>query len=287
VNANPSLVQVLSDWSFSPSVVVGVLLVVTIYLLGLRELSNRGRLRRTVRPRNEVYFALGMLAVMVALMSPIDALSNQLFAVHMVQHFLLLMVAPPLLLLGKPIPVLVVGAPRSLTRWVARRHARVAWFRGLTRLLTSPFVAWPLFVGTMLAWHFPVFFDAALQNDSMHVLEHLCFLTTGILFWWVVIQPYPGKPHLAYGWRFLYVLLAMVPESALGFWIILAGSPIYSFYTPLPRLWAISVLDDQALAGNIMMIGGDAVLAITLIWLGVGMMARLEEIEIARFAESN
>ena len=137
----------------------------------------------------------------------------------------------------------------------------------------------------MLAWHIPNLFDAALQDENIHVLEHACFFVAAIPFWWVILQPYPGRPRLSYAWRFLYVLLATIPESALGFIIILAGSPVYTYYTQVPRLWGMSVLDDQMLAGNIMMDGGDAVLGIALVWLFVHMMARLEQIEIARFAE--
>ena len=285
MDTSPSFGAVAGDWTLTPSIVLGLGLAALIYVLGLRELRRRGRLRRTVAPRHELYFLLGLMAIAAALLSPIDSLSDRLFAVHMLQHFLLLMVAPPLLLLGKPIPVLVVGAPRGLTRWLARRHARVAWFRALTRALVSPFVAWPLFVGTMLAWHIPIFFDSALENETVHVLEHLCFLAAGMLFWWVIVQPYPGKPRLGYGWRLDYVLLATIPESALGFIIILASSPVYPFYTRVPRLWGLSPMDDQAIAGNIMMDGGDAVLVLAMIWLFVHMMNRLEALELARFAE--
>lgn len=287
MTANPSLVTVLQQWTFTPSIVAGTVLAAVIYVRGVRTLQRRGRLRRSVTIWNELYFALGLLAVVAALLSPIDSLSNQLLSVHMVQHFLLLMVGPPLLLMGKPIPVLVVGTPRGLVRWIALRHARVAWFRLLTGVLTSPIFAWPLFSFTMLAWHVPFLFDAALQDENVHVLEHACFFITAIPFWWVILQPYPGRTQLSYAWRFLYVLFAMIPDSVLGFILILSGSPIYAYYTHVPRLWGMSVTDDQLLAGNIMMDGGDAVLGIALLWLFIHMMARLEQIELARFAETD
>jgi cytochrome c oxidase assembly factor CtaG len=284
MTVNPSLVTVLQEWTLTPSVVAGVLLAAVIYVRGLLTLRARGRLRRTVTVWHELLFFLGLLAIVTALLSPVDSLSNDLLYVHMVQHFLLLMVAPPLLLMGKPIPVLFVGAPRGLVRWIAVRHAHVGWFRVLVRTLTSPFFAWPLFIATMLAWHIPYLFDAALQNENIHVLEHFCFFITALPFWWVILQPYPGKPHLSYAWRFLFVLLAMIPDAALGFTLILSGTPIYNYYTHVPRFWDMSVLDDQALAGNIMMDAGDAVLGIALLWLFIHMMARIEEIELARFA---
>jgi cytochrome c oxidase assembly factor CtaG len=230
------------------------------------------------------YFLLGLLAIVLALESPIDPLSNLLLSAHMVQHLLLLLIAPPLLLLGKPIPVLLVGAPHGLAQWLGRSHARTPWFRGLTRTLTHPLVAWPVFVGVMLTWHLPVLYDAALRNAGVHLLEHLCFLLAGVLFWWVVIQPLPGAPGVAHGWRLLYVFAAMVPGTALGAIFVFASASVYPFYAALPRLWGIPILNDQGLAGGIMMAGGDSILATAAIPLFVGAMARLEQIEQARFA---
>ncbi|HVA92011.1 MAG TPA: cytochrome c oxidase assembly protein [Chloroflexota bacterium] len=286
MSTNPSLFSLLTAWSFDPNVVLGVVVTALIYGAGLRELSRRGRLRRSVASRHVVFFSLGLAAVVLALESPIDGLSDRLLYAHMIQHLLLLLIAPPLLLLGKPIPVLVVGAPRPLVRWLARGHARTPWFRGVVRLLTSPWFAWPAYVGNMLAWHLPSAYDAALRNDGVHHLEHLCFLISGILFWWVIIQPYPGRPRLAYGWRVLFILLAMAPDTALGMLFILDANPLYPFYAALPRMWGISVLDDQALAGNLMMIGGDVVMICAAIPLFAGMMERLEQMELARFARA-
>jgi putative membrane protein len=110
--------------SFEPSVVLGLVIVAAIYVAGLCELARRGRPWRTVTHRHAVSFMLGLLAVLLALLSPIDTFAGRLFALHMLQHLLLLMVAPPLLLLGNPLPALLVGAPRGLVRRVARVHAR-------------------------------------------------------------------------------------------------------------------------------------------------------------------
>lgn len=287
MSSNPSLSTVLAAWSLDLNVVLGVALTALIYLAGLRELSRRGRLRRSVGPHHVLLFALGLLSIVLALESPVDVLSSRLLTAHMVQHMLLLFLAPPLLLLGKPIPVLVVGAPRPIVRWLARGHARRGWFRGLTRLLTTPYFAWLAFIGNMLIWHLPACYDAALRNDGVHHLEHLCFLVTGIMFWWVIVQPYPGRPRLAHGWRVLYILVSMVPGTALGMLFIFAGSSIYPFYAALPRMWDMSVVTDQSFAGTIMMVVGDFILICAAIPLFAGMMERLEEMELARFARSH
>jgi cytochrome c oxidase assembly factor CtaG len=282
--ADPSAAAVLTDWAFDPTIVLAVALAAAVYAAGYRDLAHRGRRGQTVARRHAAYFGLGLLAIVLALVSPVDALSGRLLSMHMVQHLLLLMVAPPLLLLGRPIPVLVVGAPRPLARWLARSHARTPWFRGVTSLLTRPFVAWPIFFAVLLTWHLPALYDAALRDPGVHLLEHLSFLTAGILFWWVVVQPQPGRTRLAHGWRLLYVLAAMLPGSVLGLLFIVTGTPLYPFYAGLARLWGISVLDDQSLAGTIMLVGEDGVLACAMIPLFAGMMDRLEQIEMARFA---
>ncbi|MGH2344245.1 MAG: cytochrome c oxidase assembly protein [Chloroflexota bacterium] len=284
MSTDPSLFTVLTAWTFEPSVLLGLILSAVIYVGGVRELKRRGRLDRSVAPRHMIYFGLGLLAILLSLESPIDRYSSQLLWMHMIQHLLLLMIAPPLLLLGKPIPVMVVGAPRPLVQWLARSHARTGWFKGLTHLLINPWFAWFAFTITMGAWHIPSLYDAALRSNGVHLLEHSCFLITGILFWWVVIQPYPGRPRVAYVWRVLFVAAAMLPETALGFAYILIGTPLYPFYAVLPRLWGISVLDDQGLAGNIMMVGGDSIMVIAAIPLVGRMMERFEELQLARFS---
>lgn len=286
MSSNPSIASVLQEWSFDPSIIVSVVVVALIYIVGLRRLSSRSRHGRDVTWAHVCYFFLGLLAIVLALESPIDPLSNLLLSAHMVQHLLLLMIAPPLLLLGKPIPVLLVGAPHGLAQWLGYSHARTPWFRALTRTLTRPFVAWPLFIGVLLIWHLPAFYDAALRNGGVHLFEHLCFLFTGILFWWVIIQPLPGPRRLAHGWRLAYAFAAMIPGTVLGGIFIFASSSVYSYYAALPRLWGMTIKNDQGLAGSVMMVGGDAILSIAVIPLFIGAMARLEQMEQARFARA-
>lgn len=268
---------ILLAWSFEPTVWLGLLLVGMIYVTGLRDLARRGRLWRVVGRRHVAYFALGLLAVLLALESPIDTFSTRLFAVHMVQHLLLLMIAPPLLLLGKPIPVLLVGLPRGLVRAVVRAHAGTPWFRRLTHYLTSPFVAWPLYVATIWTWHVPGLYDAALLNQGLHLLEHLCFLGAGLLFSWVIVEPWPGPPRLHHGLRFLYVVSAVLPNTALGALFTFSGTPWYHVYAVEPRLWRISVLDDQRMGGLLMWLPGDMMYVLVATILFFAMMARDEQ----------
>jgi cytochrome c oxidase assembly factor CtaG len=263
-------------WSFEPSVLLGLVIAAAIYVAGLREIARRGRPWRTVTRRRAVSFLLGLLAVLLALLSPIDTFADRLFALHMLQHLLLLMVAAPLLLLGKPLPVLLVGAPHGRVRRVARVHARTPWLHGLTRRLTSPLVAWPLYVGDIWLWHMPALYQLALQHEGVHLLEHLCFLGTGLLFWWVVIEPLPGPTRVHHGLRLLYAWAAVLPNTALGALFVFAGTPWYRFYAVQPRLFGTSVMDDQRLGGLIMWLPGDMMYVTAAALLFFAMLARDE-----------
>ena len=284
MNTEPSLIDVLTNWTFEPSVVLGVVLTVGIYIAGIRELRRRERYGKLVSTTNVVSFSLGILCILLALESPVDAYSVDLFSVHMVQHVLLLSFAPPLLLLGKPIPVLLVGAPRNLVKAVARAHVRQKWFHTIVGALTNPTVAWIAYMVAMFGWHTPALYQAALENQNVHLLEHVCYLVTGLMFWWVVIQPFPGRSKLAYGWRFLSVTAALALSTGLSVIFLLAQQPIYPFYAKLPRLWGISALDDQSTAGTIMMGFGDTVLLVAAAILVIRLLDQLDRKEFARAA---
>jgi cytochrome c oxidase assembly factor CtaG len=265
--------------------VLGLLLSAWIYIAGLREMGRRGKSGKLVKPSHIASFGSGLAVIALALLSPIDALSDQLFVVHMVQHILLLVFAPPLLLLGKPVPVLLLGLPQPVVRWVARSHHRSRLFHGVVSFLTAPIVAWVLFNGWMLVWHLPAMYDAALRSVSVHLLEHLIFLVTGMLFWWVLLEPLPGGPRLAYSWRILYAFTAMLPGSALGLLFLFSKTAIYPYYAALPRLWGISVLDDQSMAGLVMWLVGDSILVAAAFWAFVMLMERYERRVHANDAE--
>ncbi len=253
------LTSFLLDWSFAPSVVVGLALVVALYALGLRDIARRGRFGHTVAWRHVVSFTLGVLAVFVALTSPLDTLDERLFTLHMAQHMLLLMVAPPLLLLGKPVSVLLVGPPRAVVRGLTRAYRRANWPQRLTRVLTAPLVAWLLYNGGLLLWHAPALYEITLRYEGAHLLEHLYSLGSGLLFWWVVIEPLPGPTRLHPGLRLVYLWTAAIPNGLLGMAFATKDTLVYNFYGHQPPLWGIAPIDDQHLAGLVMALPGDAI----------------------------
>lgn len=230
---------------------------VPLVLLAFGLLSTRGwlALRRRLAGRSLSLWRLasywgGLLALALALLSPLDAYSEESFAVHMAAHMLLLGLGPVLLLLADPLPVALWGLPARLRdRVLALLKPQGLGFR-LLQALTSIWVSWPLFVLTLWLWHYPPLFRAALAHDRLHDLEHLSFFLTALLFWWPVVGAAP-RPATPYGLRLAHLALGLVQNTLLGSLIALANRAYYAL-GPSASLW------DQRLGGLFM-------------WLGMGM----------------
>jgi putative membrane protein len=248
----PSMQSMLTNWTFDPMPVLLLALLGAVYVVGLRRLAGSGRLRRLVGPWQILSFTLGILALALALLSPLDTYDIRLFSIHMLQHLLLLVVAPPLLLLGKPIPVLLFGLPRSVVREVAAALHRTPWLRQTVAVLLGPVCSWILYVGCLALWHVPAAYSLALQNQDVHSFEHLCFLGTALLSWWVIIQPVPGGRRLHPGIRLLYTWATMLPMGLIGLLLTIANRPWYPTYQAQGPLWGLLPLDDQHLGGTMM-----------------------------------
>jgi putative copper resistance protein D len=213
----------------------------------------------------------------LALASPVEAYDTALFSAHMVQHLLLTMVAAPLLVLAAPITLLLrVSSPGVRRRWILPvLHSRVV------RIVSHPLVAWSLFACVMWFTHFTPLFEAALEDEWLHRLEHALYLGAAMLFWWPVVGADPSPHRLSYPARLLYVALGMPLSSFLGLVIFSAPTVLYEHYETLARSWGPTPLEDQAWAGGIMWAGGDAAFVVALI-LTVAAWLRHEEREGAR-----
>jgi putative membrane protein len=221
-----------------------VLPAALLYYLGLRRRVG-GRPARV----DALLFAAGLGALVVALASPLAALDEELFWAHMVQHVLILAVAPPLILLGRPWSTISRVLPVVLRRKTARAAVQGSWI--------TPAVALALFCGVMVAWHVPVLYDATLRSSGVHVLEHLLFLAAGVVFWSQLIDSPPFRSALDVPKRALYAALGIVAGSALGLALAFASAPLYAGYANLPsRPGGISALADQHLAAGIMWVPG-------------------------------
>ncbi len=204
----------------------------------------------------------------MALSSPLDALSNQLFWAHMVQHVLLMLVAAPLIVLARPWIRLWRGLPLEPRRRLARglsRDPRTAWLRALTRGLGRPAAGFVLFCGVLLVWHVPALFDATLHSEAVHALEHGLFFATALLFWKQVIASPPLRAPLAASQRILYTVVAMIASWALAVVLALAPEPLYAHYAhEATRPGGISALADQQLAAGIMWVPGSIAFVIVI-----------------------
>ncbi len=203
----------------------------------------------------------GIAALLVALVGPLDDLADELFVAHMAQHVLLLTVAPPLLVIGRPWLRVWRPLPLRVRRPAARGAVRAA-------SAAPPVAAWLLMNGMLLGWHAPALYDAAVRHSGIHLLEHASFLATGLLFWAVALGAPPLQTRLTEVWRIAYLTLALVPGWALAVVLAFARSPLYPAYADLTSRPAhLSALGDQQLAAGVMWVPGSIAYLVAIVVL--------------------
>ncbi|HEX6128043.1 MAG TPA: cytochrome c oxidase assembly protein [Candidatus Limnocylindria bacterium] len=249
----PRLPGVLLAWSLDPLPLLSVALAAGAYLWAVGRLGAAST--RSPHPRwRTLSFMGGLLTIVLALNSPIEAYEGVLFSVHMIQHMLLELVAAPLLLLGAPVTLALRVAPPSVRhRLLAILHSRVA------AVLSFPLLGWLVFAGVNWGWHFSTLYDQALENAALHYFQHATFLAAALLFWWPVIGADPSRWRLQYPVRLFYLFLAMPQNSFLGVALMSASSVLYPHYLSNLRTWGPTALADQSVGGILMWVGGDIV----------------------------
>jgi putative membrane protein len=251
VTSVPDPPSLLTSWSLDPLQLAPILLVGALYARRVRTLRRRGTPVPAWRP---ALFAVGIALLVVSLASPIEAIGQEgLFAFHMLQHVLIGDLAPLALLLGLTGPILrpLLALP------VAER----------LRVLVHPLVALPLWALNLGLWHLPALYQGALRHDAVHAVEHLCFLTAGILMWAPVLETLPAPAWFGTGAKMGYVAAVRLYETALANVFLWAGAVVYPYYQRTGELWGLSPEGDQALAGAVMMIEGSLVTLGALAWL--------------------
>jgi putative copper resistance protein D len=253
--APPTLLGALTTWSPDPLPWLAALVAAAAYVLAVRQV-NRANPRVPVPVWRIAAWLSGVAVVVVALSSAIDLYADDLLSVHMIQHLLLAMIAPPLLALGAPVTVLLrVASPATRRRLILPLlHAR------LVRLIASPIVAWILFTVAMGATHFSPIYEAALENPTIHLVEHLVYLATGVLFWWPVVAADPVPFRLGFGARIAYLGLQMPVNAAVGLAIYFAPTVLYAHYATIERAWGPDAFTDQQIGGVLMWGAGDVIL---------------------------
>ena len=238
---------ILAAWSWPLWPAVGIVIAGALYVRGWHALQ-RTRARELPRWRAVCFFG-GLLALWIALASPIDALDDFLLSAHMLQHFILMSVAPPLLVLGAPLVPMLRGLPR----WIVRALRPLFASRTLHKVahaLAHPAVAWLLMNVAYLGWHVPRAFELTLRSEAWHNTEHMCFLLTSIVFWWVIVEPWPSRTRWSRWVVIPYLLTADVVNTILSAVLAFSGKVLYPSYGAAERITRLTPLKDQVLAGS-------------------------------------
>ena len=240
----------------------GLAIAAVLYGIGMARLQRRTVAHRRDRRAQALAFWTGWAVLALALLSPLHHLGASLLAAHMLQHELLMIVAAPLLVLGRPWIVSVWGLPRGWRPVVGRglRRARPFW-----RFLSRLEIAWLLHAVAILAWHAPGLYQRTMTSDLMHALQHTSFLVTGLLFWWSVLVAAPRRR--LHGPAIASLFSTMIYTGGLGALLTLARLPWYPAYGEAAPAWGLTQLEDQQLAGLIMWAPGGITYLLATLWL--------------------
>jgi len=247
------------------STVVGIVLLAALYEFGFvrtAEMGNGkwkmgpGRIAQASRTHflfsisysRRFYFYAGLMTIFLALNGWLHDLSDYyLFSAHMVQHLLLTMLVPPLLILGTP-------------GWMLRPLLRQPMIGRVARFITRPKVCFATFNIVLAAWHLPPVYNAAMATHGVHIVQHLMFLVAAVMLWWPIVSPLPELPRLSYPLQMLYLFLTSIPMSIVAVYITYGGTLLYPAYAAAPRIAGLTPLEDQLLGGLIMWIPGGLVI---------------------------
>lgn len=236
----------LLEWSIHPSTVIGLSALGGLYLWRARQAGPDDR----VRSRRKFSFFAALFVIFASLNGPIHDLSdNYLFSGHMVQHLLLTMLMPPLMLYGVP-------------GWMLRPLLGNRIVGDALRRITRPVACFVFFNVVIASWHVPLLYNAAMANHDIHILEHLMFMAAAVLMWWPLTSQLPELPRLAYPGQMLYCFLMSIPMSIIAIYITMADEVLYPHYSSAPRIMTLSPMDDQLLGGLIMWVPGGLIFTV-------------------------
>jgi putative membrane protein len=254
-------------WTADPATLLPIAIAVGWYAFGVGRAMDEGR-AAAISPGRTCAFAGGIGLLLLALQSPIDTISEDLFSVHMVQHLLLMLAAPPLLILSDcPIMFLRALPPRG-RKLVARLWVSTKIGRGC-ELLMHPILVWILVCGTFVFWHAPGPYQWAVDNSGVHIVEHLSFFVSSLMFWALVLPIPHRRPRLAHGSALLLVVATAVLSGLPGALMIFSPRPLYPAHAAGVMKWGLTLMEDQQFAGLLMWIpaGGAYVLVVAWIFL--------------------
>jgi cytochrome c oxidase assembly factor CtaG len=241
--------SILRTWTFEPGIVLPLVAAIAVYTIGVARLWRAGGAGAGIRRWQVGAFAVGCGAILAALVSPVDAASDQLSFAHMIQHELLMIVAAPLLVAGVPLLAALFALPlrtrRSIAALIHLRPVQAAW-----RALSAPATVFLLHAVALWTWHIPSLYDSALSSEPLHAVEHASFFATAALFWWGMTRGRYGRQ--GYGAAVVYVFATAMHSGVLGAALTVSPFPWYAHYASTTGAWGLSPLEDQQLAGLVM-----------------------------------
>jgi len=254
------------SWSWDPGIVLLLATATGVYVRRWRRVRSQEGPRGASAWRLAAFLG-GISMVFIALISPVDVLGSQIFAMHMAQHLFLADLAAILLILSLTKMIL-----RPATRRLQQVERAVGPF-------AHPAFGAIAYVAAMGIWHIPALYDAALEHSGVHALEHICFASAGFLYWWHLLSPIRSRMRLGGIGPVLYMVSTKISVGLLGIVITFAPSVLYSFYDRPGRVWGMTPLEDQGVAGMVMALEQSFVMGIALVLIFVRMLAESEEEE--------
>ena len=262
----------LTGWTPDPATAVPIAIATAWYALGVSRTVQENKLE-AISPNRVLAFVAGIGVLLIALQSPIDTVSEDLFSVHMCQHLLLMLAAPPLLVWSRPVLVWLWALPLAGRRRIGSFWNGTPALHATHAFLMRPLVVWLLASAALWLWHLPGPYDWALKNEAVHAIEHACFFLTSLAFWTLVAQPY-SRRQAGHGIALIMVATFALHNGLLGALLTFSGTPLYGAYTE--TVFGLSPLEDQQLAGLIMWVPAGLAHLATLSLLFMGWLSEQE-----------
>ncbi len=260
-------------WGLDPGVLISLALAGGLYWLGVRRLWRVTHVGGGITKLQASWYALGWIWLVIALVSPLHPWGEVLFSAHMVQHELLMLVAAPLLIMGRPVIAMLWALPPSWRQWIGKAGS-TGWWRQVWSFTINPFVAWLVHAIILWVWHIPSWFQTTLTSDWIHSLQHSSFLFSALLFWFAVLHG--RQRELGYGMAVLYLFTTAIHSGALGALLTFTTTLWYPAYADTAVLWGLSPLEDQQLGGLIMWVPAGLVYIATGLALFIGWLTESE-----------
>jgi putative membrane protein len=260
-----SWLSLCTDWDIPPWVTCALVAAGLVYVRGW--LALRRTRPETLPVWRLLSFLIGVFAVFVAVSSPLDTYSETLLFMHMAQHFVLMSVAPPLIVLGCPFVPMLRGLPDRIVRLIGGPIFRSSVMHRVQELFSRLPFAWLAMNLTYVGWHIPKAYEFALSSEQWHNFEHLCFFSTSLIFWWPIVQPWPARRRLN-SWMIIpYLLTSDLVNTGLSAFLCFSGRLLYPSYGVVERPFGIDALKDQIAAGAFMWVFGSLVFLVPAIYL--------------------